>query len=113
MHDKEQSTETWETEGVSEISYNPETYKVLFQSTKAKPHAIIQVGSLFSSPGFQLQATVEQRRAALSEWVLLCDKWDADLCTEDSILLLELLVWWLHLATENFLLLEFCSHRHV
>lgn len=36
------TTETWETEGVSEISYNPETYKVLFQSTKAKPHAVIQ-----------------------------------------------------------------------
>jgi len=65
MHDKEQSTGTWETEGVSEISYNPETYKILFQSTKAKPHAIIQVGSLLSTPGFHLQAPVERRRAPL------------------------------------------------
>lgn len=44
-------TETWETEGVSEISYNPETYKVIFQSTKAKPHAVIQVDSC-STPDF-------------------------------------------------------------
>ncbi|KAG0579964.1 hypothetical protein KC19_4G138500 [Ceratodon purpureus] len=35
-------TETWQTEGVSDIAYNHETFKVLFQTTKAKPHAVIQ-----------------------------------------------------------------------
>lgn len=35
-------TETWQTEGVSEIEYTPENFKLLFHTTKAKPHAIVQ-----------------------------------------------------------------------
>ena len=35
-------SQTWDTNGVTDIVYTHDTHKVIFQTTKAKPHAVIQ-----------------------------------------------------------------------
>jgi hypothetical protein len=44
-----QGEQVWQIEGITDIVYENETHKLSFQTTKAKPHAIIQVLSIILS----------------------------------------------------------------
>jgi hypothetical protein len=44
-----QAEQVWQIEGITYIVYENKTHKLSFQTTKAKPHAVIQVLSIILS----------------------------------------------------------------